>query len=211
MSKGIIKISDERSGFNSGTTERSREIVKRVYHAEKRNNSFYKFTRCFLPMRGLYTREEDKAIHKRYYYGETVNIGDIMYIPSQQEQPFYHPKEDSTPNILTELNIVDAMLHIRWGDYAKSDDEYAEIRRNGIKQKSNVLKNYSKFYLSEIGKDKKIKPTSLMIEFLVGMVGVFISSAFFFYMLFSLSGMVTLMFCCTILIIASFAVFVLCD
>lgn len=216
MNNTAIKISAEKSGFDFGTTERSQELVRRVYHVMKRKGIFYRFTRNFMPMRGLTAVGEDRAIHRRFYTGETIHIGDVMYVPNPPG--ISESKETFIPNILSELNMINTMLHTRWhdnslfwfdfGDYI---DGYDEEKRLASIERANVLGYYTEYYLKERKKDQNVKPTNLMVEFAFGVFGMCLATVVIFLMLLSVSGMVTLMFCFAIIILATLALCMLWD
>ena len=218
MNNTAIKISAEKSGFDFGTTERSQELVRRVYHVMKRKGIFYRFTRNFIPMRGLTAVGEDRAVHKRFCTGEVVHIGDVMYVPNPPGESISVSKKTFIPNILSELNMIDAMLHTRWhdnglfwfdvGDYI---DGYAEERRLASIERANVLEYYTEYYLKERKKDQNVKPTNLMVEFAFGVIGMCLATVVMFLMLLSVSGKVTLMFCFAIFILAAVALCMLLD
>lgn len=218
MNNTAIKISAEKSGFDFGTTERSQELVRRVYYAMKRKGIFYRFTRNFLPMRGLTAVGEDRAIHKNFCTGEAVHIANVKYIPEPPGISVSKPKTKFIPNILAELNMIDAMLHTRWydhglfwfdaGDYI---DGYAEEKRLASIERANVLGYYTEYYLRERKKDQNVKPTNLMVEFAFGVFGMCLATVVMFLMFLSVSGMVTLMFCFAIFILAALALFMLLD
>ena len=218
MNNIAIKISAERSGFDFGTTERSQELVRRVYHAMKRKGIFYRFTRNFMPMRGLTAVGENGAINKYFHTGEVVHIGDVMYVPNPPGESISVSKKTFIPNILSELNMIDAMLHTRWhdnglfwfdvGDYI---DGYAEERRLASIERANVLGYYTEYYLKERKKDQNVKPTNLMVEFAFGVIGMCLATVVMFLMLLSVSGKVTLMFCFAIFILAAVALCMLLD
>ena len=218
MNNTAIKISAERSGFDFGTTERSQELVRRVYHVMKRKGIFYRFTRNFIPMRGLTAVGEDRAVHKRFCTGEVVHIGNVMYVPNPPGESSSSSNKTFIPNILSELNMIDAMLHTRWhdnglfwfdaGDYI---DGYAEEKRLASMERANVLGYYTEYYLKERKKDQNVKPTNLMVEFAFGVFGMCLATVVMFLMLLSVSGMVTLMFCFAIFILAALALCMLWD
>ena len=218
MNNTAIKISAERSGFDVGTTERSQELVRRVYHAMKRKGIFYRFTRNFTPMRGLTAVGEDRAVHKRFCSGEVVHIGNVMYVPNPPGESTSGSKNTFIPNILSELNMIDAMLHTRWHDnglfwfdVGGFEDGYAEERRLASIERANVLGYYTEYYLKERKKDQNVKPTNLMVEFAFGVFGMCLATVVMFLMLLSVSGMVTLMFCFAIFILAALALCMLWD
>lgn len=218
MNNTAIKISAEKSGFDFGTTERSQELVRRVYHAMKRKGIFYRFTRNFLPMRGLTAVGEDRAVHKYFHSGEAVNIGDVMYVPNPPGESISESKKTFIPNILSELNMIDAMLHTRWHDnglfwfdVGGYIDGYAEERRLASMERANVLGYYTEYYLKERKKDQNVKPTNLMVEFAFGVFGMCLATVVMFLMFLSVSGTVTLMFCFAIIILAAIALFMLLD
>lgn len=219
MNNSAIKISAEKSGFDFGTTERSQELVRRVYYAMKRKGIFYRFTRNFIPMRGLTAVGEDRAIHKNFRTGEAVHIANVKYIPEPPGIPVSKSKTKFIPNILAELNMIDAMLHTRWhdnglfwfdvGDYV---DGYAEERRLASMERANVLGYYAEYYLRERKKDQNVKPTNLTVEFSFGMIGVCLTTVVLFSLLsIFIPGMVALMFCFVILILAALALCMLWD
>jgi hypothetical protein len=218
MNNTAIKISAERSGFDVGTTERSQELVRRVYHAMKRKGIFYRFTRNFIPMRGLTAVGEDRAVHKRFCSGEAVHIGNVMYVPNPPGESTSGSKNTFIPNILSELNMIDAMLHTRWHenglfcfDIGGFEDGYADERRLASIERANVLGYYTEYYLKERKKDQNVKPTNLMVEFAFGVFGMCLATVVMFLMLLSVSGMVTLMFCFAIFILAALALCMLWD
>lgn len=219
MNNTAIKISAEKSGFDFGTTERSQELVRRVYYAMKRKGIFYRFTRNFIPMRGLTAVGEDRAIHRGFRTGEAVNIANVKYIPEPSGISLSKPKTKFIPNILAELNMIDAMLHTRWYDHGLFwfdvgvfEDGYAEERRLASMERANVLGYYTEYYLRERKKDQNVKPTNLTVEFAFGMIGVCLATVAFFYLLsIIIPGMVILMFCLVIFILAALALFMLLD
>jgi hypothetical protein len=219
MNNTAIKISAEKSGFDFGTTERSQELVRRVYYVMKRKGIFYRFTRNFIPMRGLTAVGEDRAVHKNFCTGEAVHIANVKYIPEPPGISLSKPKTKFIPNILAELNMIDAMLHTRWhdngffwfdfGDYI---DGYAEERRLASIERSNVLGYYTEYYLKERKKDQNVKPTNFVVEFAFGMIGVCLATVVFFSLLsIFVPGMVVLMFCFVIFILAALALCMLWD
>lgn len=217
MNNTAIKISAEKSGFDFGTTERSQELVRRVYYAMKRKGIFYRFTRNFIPMRGLTAVGEDRAIHKRFCTGEAVHIANVKYIPEPPGISVSKPKTTFIPNILAELNMIDAMLHTRWHDnglfwFDVVEDGYAEERRLASMERANVLGYYAEYYLRERKKDQNVKPTNLMVEFAFGMIGVCLTTVVLFSLLsIFIPGMVALMFCFVIFILVALALCMLWD
>ena len=218
MNNTAIKISAERSGFDFGTTERSQKLVRRVYYVMKRKGIFYRFTRNFIPMRGLTAVGEDRAVHKRFCTGEVVHIGNVMYVPNPPGESSSSSNKTFIPNILSELNMIDAMLHTRWhdnglfwfdaGDYI---DGYAEEKRLASMERANVLGYYTEYYLKERKKDQNVKPTNLMVEFAFGVFGMCLATVVMFLMFLSVSWMVTLMLCFAIIILAAIALCMLWD
>lgn len=219
MNNTAIKISAEKSGFDFGTTERSQELVRRVYHVMKRKGIFYRFTRNFMPMRGLTAVGEDRVIRKRFCTGEVVHIGNVMYVPNPPGESISESKKTFIPNILSELNMIDAMLHTRWNnnglswffDYGVFEDGYAEEKRLASMERANVLGYYTEYYLKERKKDQNVKPTNLVVEFAFGLFGMCLATVVMFLMFLSVSGKVTLMFCFAIFILAALALFMLLD
>ena len=213
MNNTAIKISAERSGFDFGTTERSQELVRRVYHAMKRKGIFYRFTRNFIPMRGLTAEGEYRAVHKNFYAGDVVHIGDVRYIPNPSGESISRSKKTFIPNILAELNMINAMLRTRWYNYGLFwfEDGYVEERRPASMSLANVLEYYTEYYLRERKKDQNVKPTNLMVEFAFGVVGMCLATVVMFLMFLSVSGMVTLMFCFAIIILAALSLHMLWD
>ena len=78
-------------------------------------------------------------------------------------------------------------------------------------EKANVLGYYTEYYLKERKKDQNVKPTNLMVEFAFGVIGMCLATVVMFLMFLSVSGMVTLMFCFAIFILAAFALCMLWD
>lgn len=218
MNNTAIKISAEKSGFDFGTTERSQELVRRVYYVMKRKGIFYRFTRNFTPMRGLTAVCEDRAVHKRFCTGEVVHIGNVMYVPNPPIESSSNSNKTFIPNIISELNMIDAMLHTRWHDnglfwfdFGGYEEGYAEERRLASIERTNVLGYYTEYYLKERKKDQNVKPTNLVVEFAFGVFGMCLATVVMFLMLLSVSGKVTLMFCFAIFILAALALCMLLD
>jgi hypothetical protein len=170
-------------------------------------------------MRGLTAVGEDRAVHKNFCTGEAVHIANVKYIPEPPGISLSKPKTKFIPNILAELNMIDAMLHTRWhdngffwfdfGDYI---DGYAEERRLASIERSNVLGYYTEYYLKERKKDQNVKPTNFVVEFAFGMIGVCLATVVFFSLLsIFVPGMVVLMFCFVIFILAALALCMLWD
>ena len=219
MNNTAIKISAEKSGFDFGTTERSQELVRRVYYAMKRKGIFYRFTRNFIPMRGLTAVGEDRATHKRFCTGEAVHIANVKYIPEPPGISVSKSKTKFIPNILAELNMIDAMLHTRWHDnglfwfdVGVFEDGHAEERRLASMERANVLGYYAEYYLRERKKNQNVKPTNLTVEFAFGMIGVSLTTVVLFSLLsIFIPGMMVLMFCLVIFILAALALCMLWD
>ena len=167
----------ERGGFNPKATESSKQLIKALYYAMKRNKVFYQFQRSFHPLTGL-TREQEAAIDTHTIWaGQSHQISDFVYFPVPRGTSLANAKYVSEcPKIIGDIHRLNRMLsHIDTGSYCKQP----------LMPKAQAIGYYVKYILSQ-RKGKKIPP-SVVVENAFGVFGLLLFTVVFFIFLASMS------------------------
>jgi len=171
-----MKIHGKLDGttFKPNATSQSIELVKKLYHAMKHENIFYKFQRRYFPLRGLDRYEEAQAIiGQRHFLPDErcYNLDKFIYIPSN--------KPDNIPSLLAELLYIKRML-MNYYDYSN----YSILDRveEDVVLDETIIKAYLRCYYFKNLKNKKIILTDLGFEIIFGIIGSVLTFLLLFYL-----------------------------
>jgi len=166
----VIQIT-ERGGLSPKATENSKQLIKTLYYAMKRNKVFYQFQRSFFPLTGL-TREQEAAIDTHTIWaGETHDIADFVYFPVPHGELSGSKRVIECPKIVRDIHCLKHMLT-------------GKGRGENI-NKAQAIGYYVKYILSD-RRGKKFPP-SVIVENAFGVFGLLLFTAMFFTFVASIS------------------------
>jgi hypothetical protein len=166
----VIQVT-EKGGLNPKATENSKQLIKTLYYAMKRNKVFYQFQRSFFPLTGL-TREQEAAIDTHTIWaGEAHDVADFVYFPVPHGDLPGIKNVIECPKIVRDIHCLKRMLTGR--------DRGASIN------KAQAIGYYVKYILSD-RRGKKFPP-SVIVENAFGVFGLLLFTVMFFTFVASIS------------------------
>lgn len=171
----------QKRKVNYTTTDRSNELIKKVYCALKKRKEFRKFQKDFHPLIGLKRSSEEHILDTYYFPGDIISLGELKYFPCDDVKAYVK----DMPKFVGDARIIKSIC---------SNSHNLTISTMGT---DDVVQAYMETYYSK----EKPKKTEFFVQYLFGIIFTLMFTIVFLFVLSLISKTVTIGFSVFIVVI----------